>query len=89
MLKPSGTPSGKGQDLVAEHGVADSPGAPGGIGPFFQLHGDANGQGAGVAGMGGGEGHPARVGAGQGASLKGLGDKPAPVEHLSGDAPGK
>jgi hypothetical protein len=50
------TVSGQGQDLVPEHGVRDVPGAPGGVGAFLQFDGDADGQGADVAGMGGGEG---------------------------------
>jgi hypothetical protein len=79
--------AGQGQDLVPDHGVRDVPGAVGGVGSFLELDHHADGQGAGVPGVGGREGHPGRVGALQGAAGERLGDEPAPVDHAGANAP--
>jgi hypothetical protein len=44
--------AGQGQDLVPDHGVRDVPLAPGSIGAVVDGQGDADGQGAGVPGVG-------------------------------------
>jgi hypothetical protein len=79
--------AGQLQDLIAYCCLADVPGAPRGIGPVLQLDRHADGQGAGVPRVGGREGHPGRVGAGEGAALEGLGDEATPVDHASANAP--
>src|SRR5215218_739311 len=84
--EPDGQPernavAGQLQDLVADGGLADLPGAPGGVVALFQFDGDPDGQLLVVPGMRGGERHPGRVGVGQGAPLELLQDHAAPVEH--------
>jgi hypothetical protein len=89
MLKPRGTPSREGQDLVPEMGVRHAPGAIRGVGTVVDGEGDTDGEGAGVPWVGGREGHAGRVGAVQGASLERLDDEAAPVDYLGFDVPGK
>src|SRR5215207_884576 len=79
--------TGQLEHLVSEGGLADVPFAPGGVGAVLDGQGAADGEGAGVAWVGGGERYPGRVGADQGAAGEGLDHEAALVDYAGLHAP--
>ena len=94
LLEPDGEAegyavAGEGEDLVADAWCRDTSHSPQAASARSSMVRVRRWGGCRRPGVGGGEGHPAGVGAGEGAALERLGDQPAGVDHPGLDAPGE